>query len=198
MLLLDEIEKAHQNVFNILLQVFDDARLTNSNGKTVYFDNVYVIMTSNAGASAAQSAPVGFGNNTKATEIDKAVEKTFTPEFRNRLDAVVKFNPLRPENMVQIVNKFLKVLVDKATKKGIELVVKPDAMAKLAELGFDPKMGARPLARVIDDKIKKPLSREIIFGNHKEGSTITVDVKDGEFTMEASVAAIKQEEVVTE
>lgn len=197
-LLLDEIEKAHQNVFNILLQVFDDARLTNSNGKTVYFDNVYVIMTSNAGAAAAQSTPIGFGNQTKTTEIDKAVEKTFTPEFRNRLDAVIKFNPLRPENMVQIVNKFLKALIDKATKKGIELVVTPDAMAKLAELGFDPKMGARPLGRVIDDKIKKPLSREIIFGNHPEGSVVTVDVKDGEFTFGTSKAKAKKKKKTTE
>jgi ATP-dependent Clp protease ATP-binding subunit ClpA len=197
-LLLDEIEKAHPNVFNILLQVFDDAKLTNSNGKTVYFDNVYVIMTSNAGAAASQTNSIGFGKQTKTTEIDKAVEKTFTPEFRNRLDAVVKFNPLRAENMVQIVNKFLKVLVDKATKKGIELVVTPDAMAKLAELGFDPKMGARPLARVIDDKIKKPLSREIIFGNHPEGTIVTVDLTDDELTFGTSKAKSekKTEEVV--
>jgi ATP-dependent Clp protease ATP-binding subunit ClpA len=192
-LLLDEIEKAHPNIFNVLLQVFDDAKLTNSNGKTVHFNNVYVIMTSNAGASAMAQTSVGFATNTRTTEMDKAVEKMFTPEFRNRLDAVVKFSRLQSIHMISIVQKFLKVTTEKAFKKGIKLTVTPDAMSELATLGYDPLMGARPLARVIDEKVKQPLSREILFGNHTEGTELQVALVDGEVVVKVAETTTTKE-----
>jgi ATP-dependent Clp protease ATP-binding subunit ClpA len=195
-LLLDEFEKAHPNIYNILLQVFDDGKITNSNGKTVYFNNVYVIMTSNAGATMAAGKAVGFATETRSGEVDKAVEKTFSPEFRNRLDAVVKFGRLQSINMISIVQKFLSQTITKAAKKGITLTVTPEAMAELAVLGYDPQMGARPLSRVIDTKVKQPLSREILFGGHKEGTTIEVALVDGEIVVRVAETTKAAEEAV--
>jgi ATP-dependent Clp protease ATP-binding subunit ClpA len=200
-LLLDEIEKAHQDVFNILLQVLDDAKLTNSNGKSVPFNSVYVIMTSNAGAAQMAKSAVGFGSNNRTGEDDDAVNKLFTPEFRNRLDAIVKFNRLKKENMLSIVEKFLKITTTKAAERGIVLNVTQEAKEKLAELGYDPLMGARPLSRVIDDKIKKPLSRVILFGDVKAGSVVNATVEDGEIKVAVAAAKksrTKKEEVAVE
>jgi len=189
-LLLDEIEKAHPDVFNVFLQVFDDAKLTNGTGKTVYFNNVYVIMTSNAGASAMAKSAVGFGSNVRKGEDDAAVKNLFTPEFRNRLDAVVKFERLDKSVMLGIVDKFINRTVVQAEAKGITLVVTDEAKNLLAELGYDPAMGARPLSRVIDDKIKKPLSRVILFSDVPKGGVVNVTVEDGKILV--AVAEVKK------
>jgi ATP-dependent Clp protease ATP-binding subunit ClpA len=189
-LLLDEIEKAHPDIFNIFLQVLDDARCTNSNGKTVHFNNVYVIMTSNAGAAQMAKSAVGFGSNDRKGEDDAAVNKLFSPEFRNRLDAVVKFNRLDKSIMLGIVEKFLGTTIAQAASKGIKLNVTDEAKGVLAELGYEPAMGARPLGRVINDKIKKPLSRVILFGNVPEGGVVDVTVVDGQIVV--AVAATKK------
>lgn len=178
-LLLDEIEKAHPDVFNLLLQVMDDGKLTNSNGKTVYFNNVFVIMTSNAGARDAAKSALGFTMQNRNGEEDKTINSTFSPEFRNRLDAIVKFNSLKRENMLQIVDKFTSAIVSNLKQRGIALVFTDSARAMLADKGYDPAMGARPLARVIQELIKKPLSRELIFNDLSDGDVVNVDVIDG-------------------
>jgi ATP-dependent Clp protease ATP-binding subunit ClpA len=192
-LLLDEVEKAHPDVYNILLQVFDDAKLTNGGGKTVYFNNVYVIMTSNAGASQMAKSAVGFGSNQRKGEDDAAVKSFFSPEFRNRLDAVVKFERLDKTVMLGIVDKFISRTVTQAGSKGITLNVSPEAKNLLAELGYDPAMGARPLGRVIDDKIKKPLSRIILFSDLPTGGVVDVNAVDGKIVVSlVAVAATKK------
>jgi ATP-dependent Clp protease ATP-binding subunit ClpA len=170
--------------------VLDDARCTNSNGKTVHFNNVYVIMTSNAGAAQMAKSAVGFGSNERKGEDDAAVNKLFSPEFRNRLDAVVKFNRLDKSIMLSIVEKFLGATIAQAAARGITLNITADAKGVLAELGYDPAMGARPLGRVINDKIKKPLSRVILFGNVPEGGVVDVTVVDGQIVV--AVAAAKK------
>jgi ATP-dependent Clp protease ATP-binding subunit ClpA len=189
-LLLDEIEKAHPDIFNVFLQVLDDARCTNSNGKTVHFNNVYVIMTSNAGAALMSKSAVGFGSNERKGEDDAELKKVFTPEFRNRLDAVVKFNRLDKTVMLDIVEKFLGTVVTQAADKGLTLNIDDAAKAKLAELGYDPLMGARPLERVIHNQLKKPLSRIVLFGKHPAGTVVNVTVVDGEINV--AVAAAKK------
>lgn len=190
-LLLDEIEKAHPDVFNILLQVMDDGRLTNSNGKTVHFNNVILIMTSNVGAFALQKAKIGFTevDNTNADEVD--IKKLFTPEFRNRLDAIVKFNALKRENMIMVVDKFLKPIQDKLMERGLKVVFPLTTREWLATKGYDPLMGARPLSRVIDDQVKKPLSRSILFDVPTPGTTLTFVIKGDELVVETTEAAIE-------
>ena len=177
-LLLDEIEKAHPDVFNLLLQIMDDGRLTNSSGKTVNFTNVILILTTNAGAAANEGKTAGFGRSEKQGEDDKAINGLFTPEFRNRLDAVIKFTKLKQETMIKIVGKFLQKLDHLAANKHVTIEITDAAKNWLALNGFDPKFGARPLGRVIQQHIKKPLSREMLFGFLKEGGHVTVDVKD--------------------
>lgn len=179
-LLLDEIEKAHPDVFNILLQVLDDARLTNSNGKTVNFQNVTIIMSSNAGARDAAKNTVGFnGPATKVGAEDGVIKTMFAPEFLNRLDQIVKFKALAKENMLQVVGKFLRALVTQMGRKNLHLDVSPEAMSYLAEKGYDPTMGARPLDRLITQEIKKPLSRLIVFKKVNDGDTVRVSLNNG-------------------
>lgn len=190
-LLLDEFEKAHSDIFNIFLQVFDNGKLTSSSGKSVPFNQVIVIMSSNAGASQAAKAPLGFSMENRADEDKSVVNNLFTPEFRNRLDAIVRFKALARDNMLMIVKKFLKVVSDKVTGKGITLTVSDEALALLAEKGYDPKMGARPLGRLIDDKIKKPLSKAIVFDQLGEGSVVSVVVEGGEFKVTSQPALAK-------
>ena len=177
-LLLDEIEKAAPEVYALLLQVMDDGRLTSGKGKTVDFSNVIIIMTSNAGAADAESLKIGFGNQDKVTEIDTAVKKTFSPEFRNRLDGVVKFNKLTPTEMVMLVeseqNKLNSILIG----KNVEMHITLDAKMWLAKNGFDSKMGARPLAKLINDKINLDISKQLLFGYLKDGGKVTIDVVD--------------------
>jgi len=181
-LLLDEVEKAAPEVLQVLLQVMDDGKLTGATGKVVDFSNVVLLMTSNLGAAASDTLKIGFGDQAKTKEVEKAVEKFFTPEFRNRLDAVVKFNKLSQELMLKIVDRLVdetnQLLVENESNNVIELT--EVARQKLAEDGYEPSMGARPLKRVFEDKIKKPLSRKILF-EELTNTTITIDVQDDEY-----------------
>lgn len=175
-LLLDEIEKANPEIFNILLQVMDNGQLTDTNGKKIDFRNVIVIMTTNAGASDAAKFAIGFAGGTKADEMDAAITRTFTPEFRNRLDAIVGFKGLSPVIIDRIVEKFILQLEAQLADRNVTFEVEPDATRWLATRGFDEAMGARPLGRVIQDKVKKPIADEILFGALKDGGIVRVRV----------------------
>lgn len=183
-LLLDEIEKAHPDVFNILLQVMDHGSLTDSNGRASDFKNVILIMTSNAGAKEMEAGSIGLsqarGGEINTVKRDQAIKNVFTPEFRNRLDAIITFHKLADKNIEMIVDKFLMELENQLTPKKVEMEVSADAKAWLAKTGYDEKLGARPLARVINDKIKKPLAHEILFGRLENGGRVMIDLKDGE------------------
>jgi ATP-dependent Clp protease ATP-binding subunit ClpA len=174
--LLDEIEKAHPDVSNILLQFMDNGFVTGSNGKQADGRNCILVMTSNLGARDNENNTIGFGDLAKDGEDDKAIKKFFAPEFRNRLDAVIKFTRLSQEVVVQIVKKFVGELNSQLKDKGIEISVNAETAKWLAAKGYDKKMGARPLARLIDNKIKSPLSRRVLFGDLKEGGLVKVNV----------------------
>ena len=177
-LLLDEIEKAHPDVYNILLQVMDHGKLTDHNGRAVDFRNVILIMTSNAGASDMQKAAIGFGREKRQGEDTAAVERTFTPEFRNRLDAVVSFAALPKEVILLVVEKFVLQLEAQLIDRNVHIELTPEAAQWLGDKGYDDKMGARPLARVIQEHIKKPLAEELLFGKLTKGGVVKVAVKD--------------------
>jgi ATP-dependent Clp protease ATP-binding subunit ClpA len=181
-LLLDEIEKSHQDVSNILLQFMDNGFVTGSNGKQADGRNCILIMTSNLGARDNESNTIGFGSLGKEGEDDKAVKKFFPPEFRNRLDAIVKFTGLTKDVVGEIVKKFIKELNEQLKDKNIEVVADKQAITWLADNGYDRKMGARPLARLIDNKIKSPLSRRVLFGDLSSGGRVTVGVENNELT----------------
>ncbi|WP_027881544.1 AAA family ATPase [Meiothermus rufus] len=178
-LLLDEIEKAHPDLYAILLQVMDYGRLTDHNGKSVDFRSVVLIMTTNAGAAEASERRVGFLGGTRAEASEEALRRTFTPEFRNRLDAIVHFNPLSPAVMRQIVGKFLRQLEAQLKERRVVLEISPEALDWLAEKGYDPLMGARPLARLIQEAVKKPLADLLLFGSLRNGGRLRV-VRQGE------------------
>jgi ATP-dependent Clp protease ATP-binding subunit ClpA len=173
-LLLDEIEKAHQDMFNILLQVMDHGRLTDHNGKKIDFRNVILIMTTNAGASDAAKDAIGFGRGKRLGEDEEAIKKLFTPEFRNRLDATIPFAPLGRDTIDRVVEKFVLELEAQLTDRDVTFELTPEATRWLGEKGYDDAFGARPLARVIQDNIKKPLADEILFGQLKGGGTVRV------------------------
>ena len=175
--LLDEIEKAHPDIYNILLQVMDYGKLTDNNGKTIDFRNVILIMTTNAGASEMAKAPVGFGREVRVEEDSEAINKMFTPEFRNRLDAIVPFQNLKQDTVEKVVDKFVIQLEAQLADKHVSIDLTAKARKYLAEKGFDPAMGARPLGRVIQEKIKQPLAEEILFGALSEGGNVTIDLK---------------------
>jgi ATP-dependent Clp protease ATP-binding subunit ClpA len=177
-LLLDEIEKAHQDVTNILLAFMDNGFVTGSNGKVADGRNCILVLTSNLGARDNESNTIGFGELGKDDEDDKAVKKFFAPEFRNRLDAVIKFGKLDHKVVEQIVKKFVGDLNSQLKDKGIEIVLTTKAAKYLAERGYDSKMGARPLARLIDNELKSPLSRRVLFGDLVDGGRVTVDIVD--------------------
>ena len=177
-LLLDEIEKAHPDVTNILLAFMDNGFVTGSNGKQADGRNTILLMTSNLGARDNENNAIGFGDMAKDGEDDKAVKKFFAPEFRNRLDAVIKFNKLGQEVVVQIVGKFINELNSQLKDKGIEIVADKAAVKWFATKGYDSKMGARPLSRLIDEKLKSPLSRRVLFGDLVDGGRVTVTVVD--------------------
>ncbi|MAQ39185.1 MULTISPECIES: ATP-dependent Clp protease ATP-binding subunit ClpA [Thioclava] len=177
-LLLDEIEKAHPDVYNILLQVMDHGKLTDHNGRTVDFRNVILIMTSNAGAAEQAKTAIGFGRDRREGEDTAAIERTFTPEFRNRLDAVVSFAPLPREVILQVVDKFVLQLEAQLIDRNVHIELTPAAANWLAEKGYDDKMGARPLGRVIQEHIKKPLAEELLFGKLTKGGVAKVSIKD--------------------
>ena len=182
-LLLDEIEKAHPDVFNILLQVMDHGKLTDHNGSAVDFRNVVLIMTSNAGASEQAKAAIGFGRDRREGEDTAAIERTFTPEFRNRLDAVISFAALSKDVILQVVEKFVLQLEAQLMDRNVAIELTRAAAEWLANKGYDDTMGARPLGRVIQEHIKKPLAEELLFGKLMKGGIVKVGVKNGELDL---------------
>lgn len=186
-LLLDEIEKAHPVVYNLFLQVMDNGFVNSSSGKKVDATNVILIMTSNAGAASASSSSIGFNNSPKSSKIMKAVEATFTPEFRNRLDAIIEFSPLSNSTMLKIVDKFIGDLNVLSNEKGVEVKVTEAARLFLADKGYDPKMGARPVSRLIDSQIKVKLAKQMLFGALKSGGIALVDLQGEELEVTVEV-----------
>ncbi len=178
-LLLDEMEKAHPDVYNILLQVMDHGKLTDHNGRTTDFRNVILIMTSNAGASELGKNAMGFGRETRDGEDIAAIERTFTPEFRNRLDAIISFGALPKPVIMQVVEKFVLQLEAQLIDRNVHIELTKAAAEWLGNKGYDAKMGARPLGRVIQEHIKKPLAEELLFGKLVKGGVVKVDVKNG-------------------
>ena len=174
--LLDEIEKAHPDLFNILLQVMDHGKLTDHNGKSVDFRNVILIMTSNVGAMELQKSPIGFGRKREQGDDEEAVNRMFTPEFRNRLDAIISFGPLPPAVVRQVVEKFVLQLEGQLAERGVTINLTPEAAEWLAVRGYDERMGARPLGRVIQEYVKKPLADQVLFGELINGGSVTVAV----------------------
>lgn len=193
-LLLDEIEKAHPDIQNVLLQVMDRGALTDANGRTVNFKNTFVILTTNAGAQAAAKSSIGFLKLDNASEGRKVLEASFAPEFRNRLDATVSFNSLGTDEIAKIVDKNVRLLETHLTGKNVTLDVTDDARAALAKEGFVPAMGARPMARVVNERLKKPLAEKLLFGDLANGGHAQVSFNNGEFewtTTPAQVAEVK-------
>ncbi|HUB14431.1 MAG TPA: ATP-dependent Clp protease ATP-binding subunit ClpA, partial [Acetobacteraceae bacterium] len=189
-LLLDEIEKAHQDLFNILLQVMDHGKLTDHNGKTVDFRNVILIMTTNAGASDLAKEAIGFGRESRAGEDEEAIKRLFTPEFRNRLDATIAFAGLTPEIVGRVVEKFVMQLEAQLADRNVTIELSSAAKEWLAERGYDKLYGARPLARVIQEHVKKPLAEELLFGRLVKGGSVKVTMKDGKLDFEIIEAAL--------
>ncbi|WP_455383957.1 ATP-dependent Clp protease ATP-binding subunit ClpA [Acidihalobacter prosperus] len=189
-LLLDEVEKAHPDVFNLLLQVMDHGTLTDTNGRQVDFRNVILIMTTNAGAQSVSRRSMGFTEQDHASDGMQELRRIFTPEFRNRLDAIIQFHSLDPRTVTHVVDKFLIGLEAQLDEKRVRLVVDDEARAWLAERGYDPLMGARPMARVIQEHLKKPLAEEVLFGALTGGGEVHVVVEDGELKLEFADAAV--------
>jgi len=183
-LLLDEIEKAHQDVYNILLQVMDHGTLTDSNGKKIDFRNVILIMTTNAGAAELSKEVIGFGNSDHSGADEEAIKKLFSPEFRNRLDATVQFSELPPEVIEKVVEKFILELEMQLEDRGVHIKMTPAAKAFIAEKGYDKHFGARPLKRVIQEEIKKPLADELLFGRLVEGGEVKIGFKNKSLTID--------------
>ncbi|MCH4023472.1 MAG: ATP-dependent Clp protease ATP-binding subunit ClpA [Acetobacter sp.] len=178
-LLLDEIEKAHPDLFNVLLQVMDHGQLTDHNGKTVDFRNVILIMTTNAGAADLSKEALGFGRMSREGEDEEAIKKIFTPEFRNRLDAIIPFRNLTQEIVGQVVEKFILQLEAQLADRNVTIEISSAAKEWLAERGYDRLYGARPLARVIQESIKKPLAEELLFGKLTKGGAVRINIHDG-------------------
>jgi len=177
-LLLDEIEKAHPDLFNILLQIMDYGKLTDHNGKTVDFRNVILIMTTNAGAADMAKAAIGFGSDVRVGDDEEAINRLFTPEFRNRLDAVISFSPLAPETISRVVDKFILQLEEQLADRQVTIELEDSARQWLAEKGYDKLFGARPLARIIQEHVKKPLAEELLFGRLQRGGIVRVRKED--------------------
>ena len=185
-LLLDEIEKAHPDVSQILLQVMDNGKVTGSNGKEADARNCVLILTTNLGAQDADKNTIGFGDAFEKEYEDTSLKKFFAPEFRNRLDGVITFAKLGKEVMMKIVGKFLVELKDMVAQKDVTIHVTDEALDALVDKGFDPKMGARPLQRVIDKEIKRPLSRELLFGTLKNGGEVTINFDNDKFILDTT------------
>lgn len=185
-LLLDEIEKAHPDIYNILLQVMDHGKLTDNNGKVVDFRNVILIMTTNAGAAELARAPIGFERDVRVDEDKEAINRMFSPEFRNRLDAIVPFKALARETMVKVVDKFIAQMEAQLTEKHVTVQLTDAAREWLAVKGYDPAMGARPLSRVIQEHVKRPLAEELLFGDLTDGGTVLIDTKDDKIVFDVT------------
>jgi ATP-dependent Clp protease ATP-binding subunit ClpA len=177
-LLLDEIEKAHPDVFNLLLQVMDHGTLTDNNGRKADFRNVVIVMTTNAGAQEMSRSSIGFTKQDHSSDGMEVIKKMFTPEFRNRLDTIIQFSGLTPEHIAKVVDKFVFELEGQLQQKNVNLIVEAEARIWLAAHGYDPQMGARPMARLIQDEIKKPLAEELLFGKLAAGGVVRVDVAE--------------------
>jgi len=190
-LLLDEIEKAHPEVFNMLLQVMDHGTLTDNNGRKADFRNVILVMTTNAGAEDMARTGIGFTLQDSAPDGSQAIKRMFSPEFRNRLDGIIHFNSLDPRTVAKVVDKFVIEMEEQLQQKGVTLAVEESARALLAQRGYDPKMGARPMARLIQDTLKRPLAEELLFGRLAQGGHVRVSVRDGEFHMDIEPAVPK-------
>jgi len=188
-LLLDEIEKAHPYVYNVLLQIMDRGTLTDTNGREANFRNVVLVMTTNAGAAQAARRSIGFTKQDHATDAMESVRRQFSPEFRNRLDAIIQFGGLTFEHILRVVDKFVIELEAQLHEKHVSLTVEPEARQWLAEHGFDPLMGARPMARVIQEKIKRALADEMLFGKLVGGGRVVVGVEDGQLSVQAEAEA---------
>jgi ATP-dependent Clp protease ATP-binding subunit ClpA len=193
-LLLDEIEKAHPEVFNLLLQVMDHGTLTDNNGRKADFRNVIIVMTTNLGADQLARRSIGFTEQDHSSDSLAVIQKHFTPEFRNRLDAIIQFQALDERTIVSVVDKFIMELETQLEEKGVTIDVDDEARAWLAEHGFEPAMGARPMARVIKEHIKKPLAEELLFGALEGGGHVRIGVKEGElsFAFEGKEEAVVQ------
>ncbi|ARS51626.1 ATP-dependent Clp protease ATP-binding subunit ClpA [Kushneria konosiri] len=190
-LLLDEIEKAHPDVFNLLLQVMDHGKLTDNNGREADFRNVILVMTSNAGAELASRRSIGFQTQDHTTDAMETIRRTFTPEFRNRLDSIIQFRHLDMEIVRSVVDKFLVELQAQLDEKRVQLDVDDEARSWLAEHGYDPQMGARPMARLIQEKLKKPLAEMILFGDLADhGGTVHVTLENGELQLSAAAEQV--------
>ena len=189
-LLLDEIEKAHPDLFNILLQIMDHGKLTDHNGKTVDFRNVILIMTTNAGAADLAKAAIGFGREVRVGEDEDAIKRLFTPEFRNRLDATITFAGLTPEIVGMVVEKFVMQLEAQLADRNVTIELSSAAKEWLAERGYDRLYGARPLSRVIQEHVKKPLAEELLFGKLVRGGAVKVTLKDDKLDFEIVEAAV--------
>jgi ATP-dependent Clp protease ATP-binding subunit ClpA len=183
-LLLDEIEKAHPDVFNLLLQVMDHGTLTDNNGRKADFRNVIIVMTTNAGADQLNRSSIGFTQQDHSSDGMETIKKFFAPEFRNRLDAVIQFKQLSTEIITQVVDKFLFEFEAQLEEKGVQLSVDDEARTWLAMHGYDPQMGARPMARVIQENIKKPLAEELLFGKLANGGQVFITVRDDKIAMD--------------
>jgi ATP-dependent Clp protease ATP-binding subunit ClpA len=184
-LLLDEIEKAHPDIFNILLQVMDHGTLTDNNGRKADFRNVCIVMTTNAGAEALARASMGFTQTKQSGDEMESIKRMFTPEFRNRLDAIISFRALDHDIILRVVDKFLMQLEEQLQEKKVEPNFTQKLKAHLAKKGFDPLMGARPMARLIQDTIRRALADELLFGKLAHGGKVTVDVDDaGNITLQ--------------
>ena len=195
-LLLDEIEKAHPDLFNILLQVMDHGRLTDHNGKNVDFRNVILIMTTNAGAADLAKEAIGFGREVREGDDQEAIQRMFSPEFRNRLDATIPFGNLTPEIVAQVVDKFVMQLETQLGDRDVTIELTEEARGWLAKRGYDRQFGARPLARVIQEHIKKPLAEELLFGKLAKGGVVKVRVEDGKLAFDIIEGTGKDEKLV--
>jgi len=191
-LLLDEIEKAHPEVFNLLLQVMDHGTLTDNNGRKADFRHVILVMTTNAGAEAMSRRSIGFSAQDHATDGMEVISRTFTPEFRNRLDGIIQFAPLSPTMITHVVDKFLTEMQSQLDENRVMLYVDEPAKLWLAERGYDEKMGARPMARLIQESLKKPLAEQILFGELSEGGAVHVSVANGELAFEYEPAQAEE------
>ena len=192
--LLDEIEKAHPEVFNLLLQVMDHGTLTDNNGRKADFRNVILVMTTNAGAENISKRAIGFASQDNSTDALEAINKMFTPEFRNRLDAIVPFEPLDKEVILTVVDKFLTALQTQLDEKQVQLQVDDAAREWLVEEGYDKTMGARPMERVIQEHIKKPLADMVLFGALSKGgvAVVTVDSEGDGLLVSADTATVEE------
>jgi len=183
-LLLDEVEKAHPDVFNLLLQVMDHGTLTDNNGRKADFRNVIIVMTTNAGAEQASRASIGFTQQDHSTDAMEVIKRGFSPEFRNRLDGIIQFKSLSPQTISHVVDKFLIELEHQLEEKKVSLRIDDSVREWLAVHGFDPKMGARPMARTIQEFIKRPLAEELLFGRLSKGGRVSISVAQDKLEFE--------------